>query len=165
MPTAEELVRVEPLDPFHELSSVLWFLASLTSDHEPGCIVKDGKGEPCDCDVVLREGEPWWKRVRASLRLPSALKGRLLEAEEKLTKRRVVQVRPTKGEPGPKGFGTVYEVELKSSIAHIAVVHYERGTVTPEQLHAFQKVFADKFDTVLALCVPQGWELTVLELP
>jgi hypothetical protein len=88
MPTAAELVRVEPLplDPFAELSAVLWFLASLTSDHEPGCIVKDGKGEPCDCDVTLREGEPWWRRVRASLSLPAALKGRLEKAEGDLEK-------------------------------------------------------------------------------
>lgn len=152
-------------DPFHELSSVLWFLASLTSDHDPGCIVKDGKGEPCDCEVTLREGEPWWRRVRASLRLPSQLKERLLALEERLSHRRVVQARALKGAPGPKE-STVYEMELRPEVSNLAVMHYELGSVSPEQIHSFKELFAKKFDNkVLLVCMPHGWELTVLELP
>ena len=165
-PTAEELVRVEPLDPFAELSAVLWFLASLTSDHEPGCVVKDGKGEPCDCDVTLREGEPWWRRVRASLSLPAALKGRLEKAETLLKARRVVQVTPVAGVPGPNGDGTVYEFKMPTEdVQRLLVLRHEPGTVVPQQMRDIAEGLRKKLPGLLVLFAQPNWELTLLELP
>jgi hypothetical protein len=156
---------LEP-DPFKELSAVLWFLASLTSDHEPGCIVKDGKGEPCDCDVTLREGEPWWRRVRASLSLPAALKGRLEKAETQLKARRVVQVKPVAGVPGPNGDGTVYEFKMpEGDIKRLMVVRYEPNNLDPEQMRAISEGLRKKLPGVLVLFAQPNWELTLLELP
>lgn len=158
--------RVLEPDPFKELSAVLWFLASLTSDHEPGCIVKDGKGEPCDCDVTLREGEPWWRRVRASLSLPAALKGRLEKAESLLKARRVVQVKPVAGEPGPNGDGTVYEFKMpEGHTERLLVVRYEPGTLSHQQMQAMSAGLQKKLPGVLVLFAQPNWELTLLELP
>lgn len=156
---------VEP-DPFHELSSVLWFLASLTSDHDPGCIVKDGKGEPCDCEVMLREGEPWWRRVRASLSLPAALKGRLEKVEAQLKARRVVAVTPVAGTPGPNGDGTVYEFKMpEGRVERLLVLRHEPGTLDHAQMRAISDGVRKKLPGVLVLFAQPNWELTLLELP
>lgn len=64
----------EHKDAVSELSAVLWFLASLTSDHAPGCAVKEGDGQPCDCEVLLPEGSEWRARVRGALRLLGKLR-------------------------------------------------------------------------------------------
>lgn len=61
-------------DPLDELSAVLWFLASLTCDHEPGCAIKQGDGSLCDCDKPLPDGDPWYVRARNALRIVGDLK-------------------------------------------------------------------------------------------
>lgn len=164
-------------DPFRELSDVLWFLASLTSDHDPGCIVKDGTGSlmgvpctlgdqpECDCDVTLREGDPWRARVRASLGLPAALKGRLEAVEERLKARRVVQVTPVAGDPGPNGDGTVYEVELPKGVHRLLVLRYEQGSLKLGEMQALGESLRKKLPGLVVLFAQPNWELTVLELP
>lgn len=67
-----------------ELSEVLWFLASLTCDHEPGCAIKQGNASSCSCDKLIPDEDPWRARIRAALQLPSSLGRQIAQLQSEI---------------------------------------------------------------------------------
>jgi hypothetical protein len=70
-------------EKLEELSAVLWFLVSLTTDHEPLCTIKDSVSG-CNCDVTIKEDDPLWLRARKALFLPNEIKEELADLLEEL---------------------------------------------------------------------------------
>lgn len=177
-------------DPLAEISAVLWFMASLTCDHEPLCGIK--ASGPCDCDKYVPDDDPWYVRIRKSLQLVSKLQleqtkkailscngcGDPLKQGETMvckqcgeiidlrSRRRSLQLKPMPGQPGPNGNGTVYEVEVPDGVVRLVVLRAERGTVSPEEYVAMRKLYTKLFKgTVGVALICPGDELTLLEVP
>jgi hypothetical protein len=95
------------------------------------------------------------------------LKARLEKAESQLKARRVVQVTPVAGSPGPNGDGTVYEFKMPEAagIERLLVLRHEPGSLSHEQMRAISDGVRKKLPGVLVLFAQPNWELTLLELP